>query len=234
MYMEVAEYNIRFVDSLNFLQMPLSAFPKTFGLDELKIGFFQHYFNKKANANYKGPMPSKTHYGCNQMKTGVRENFLKWYDEKVKNNYVFDFQKEILEYCRSDDVDILRRSILKFREDFIQLENIDPLRYMTIASVCMAIYRANCIKENEIGIVDEYDKTDSFSRGSIIWLDYMAQKYNIKIQHALSGGEKTIDKYKVDGYCKSNKTVYEDNGCFWYGCQNCFRGDIFNTKNKKR
>ena len=76
--------------------------------------------------NYVGPIPSKKHYGYNQMKTDERSKFLKWYEERVSENYVFDFKKEILEYCRSD-VDILRRGIMKLREDFIQLENIDPI-----------------------------------------------------------------------------------------------------------
>lgn len=79
-------------------------------------------------------MPSKNHFGYNQMKSNEREQFLKWYNEHVNNDYVFDFKKELIDYCRSD-VDILRRSMLKFREDFIKLENIDPHRYMTIASV---------------------------------------------------------------------------------------------------
>ena len=35
MEMMVAESDIRFIDSLNFLPMPLSKFPKTFGLPEL-------------------------------------------------------------------------------------------------------------------------------------------------------------------------------------------------------
>ena len=32
--------NIRFLDSLNFLPMPLAQLPKSFGLEELKKGFF--------------------------------------------------------------------------------------------------------------------------------------------------------------------------------------------------
>ena len=51
------------------------------------------------------------------MKPDERTRFLKWYDDRVSENYIFDFQKEILEYCRSD-VDILRRGIMKLREDF--------------------------------------------------------------------------------------------------------------------
>ena len=58
---------------------------------------------------------------------------------------------------------------MKLREDFIQLENIDPLRYITIASVCMTIYRSNCIPKKTIAIVPEYAKTDNFSKTSIMW-----------------------------------------------------------------
>ena len=169
MFMELPKLSIRFIDSLNFLQMPLKSFPKTFGMNELKKGYFPHYFNKKCNKNYVGPIPSKKHYGYNQMKPDERAKFLKWYDDRVSENYVFDFEKEIVDYCRSD-VDILRRSLIKFREDFIQLENIDPLRYITIASVCMTIYRSNYMPKKTIAIVPEYAKKDNFSKMSIMWL----------------------------------------------------------------
>ena len=45
MFMEIPKLSIRFIDSLNFLQMPLKSFPKTFGMIELKKGYFPHYFN---------------------------------------------------------------------------------------------------------------------------------------------------------------------------------------------
>ena len=231
MFMEIPKLSIRFIDSLNFLQMPLKSFPKTFGMNELKKGYFPHYFNKKCNENYVGPIPSKKHYGYNQMKPDERAKFLKWYDDRVSENYVFDFEKEIVDYCRSD-VDILRRSLIKFREDFIQLENIDPLRYITIASVCMTIYRSNYMPKKTITIVPEYAKTNNFSKKSIMWLNYMSNGANI--QHALNGGEKALtigDKtYKVDGFCEETNTVYEFYGCFWHGCPNCYKPNIINSK----
>ena len=234
MYMELSKLTIRFIDSLNFLQMPLRAFPKTFGMNELKKGYFPHYFNKACNENYIGPMPSKDCYGYNQMKLDDRAKFLKWYEELVNKNYTFDFKKEIIEYCRSD-VDILRRGIMKLREDFIQLENIDPLRYITIASVCMTIYHSNYMPEDAIAIVPEYTKDNNYSKMSIMWLNYVSTTTNI--QHALNGGEKklTIDgmTYKVDGFCKETNTVYEFYDCFWHGCPNCYKSNIINTKNQK-
>ena len=236
MFMEIPKLSIRFIDSLNFLQMPLKSFPKTFGMNELKKGHFPHYFNKECNKDYVGPMPSKNHYGYNQMKSDERSKFLKWYEERVGENHVFDFKKEILEYCRSD-VDILRRGIMKLREDFIQLENIDPLRYITIASVCMTIYRSNYMPNKTIAIVPEYAKTDNYSKMSIMWLNYVSKTKGLNIQHALNGAEKklTIDDktYKVDGFCEETNTVYEFHGCFWHGCPNCYKPNIINTKNQK-
>lgn len=46
MDLEIPKLSIRFIDSLNFLQMPLKAFPKTFGLDKLKKGYFPHSLTK--------------------------------------------------------------------------------------------------------------------------------------------------------------------------------------------
>ena len=236
MFMEIPKLSIRFIDSLNFLQMPLKSFPKTFGMNELKKGYFPHYFNKVFNKDYVGTIPSKKHYGYNHMKPDERTKFLKWYEERVCENYVFDFKKEILEYCRSD-VDILRRGIMKLREDFIELENIDPLRYITIASVCMTIYRSNYMPQKTIAIVPEYVKTDNFSKISIMWLNYISKTKGLNIQHALNGCEKklTIDgkTYKVDGFCEKTNTVYEFYGCFWHGCPNCYKPNIINSKNQR-
>ena len=86
---------------------------------------------------------------------------------------------------------------MKLREDFIELENIDPLRYIPIASVCMTIYCSNNMPNKTIAIVPEYAKTDNFSKMSIMWLNYVSttKGYGLNIQHALNGGEKklTID-----------------------------------------
>ena len=59
MFMEIPKLSIRFIDNLNFLQMPLKSFPKTFSMNELKKGYFPHYFNKTCNKNYVGPIPRK-------------------------------------------------------------------------------------------------------------------------------------------------------------------------------
>ncbi len=59
-------------------------------------------------------------------------------------------------------------------------------------------------------------------------------KNNIKIRHALNGGEKVILGKKVDGYSKETNTVYQFHGCFWHGCSKCFDPNTINNKNKKQ
>ncbi len=125
----VPMFNIRFIDSLNFVPMALANFPKTFGLDELRKGYFPHLFNKKENQNYIGPIPCEPYYTPNSMSSKNRKAFQEWYKEQKDSDYVFDFAKEIKAYCTSD-VDILRRSCMEFRELFRDSTGIDPFREM--------------------------------------------------------------------------------------------------------
>ena len=80
----VPMFNIRFIDSLNFIPMGLAKFPKTFGLDELRKGYFPHLFNKKENQNYVGPIPCEPYYMPNEMSPKNREAFQKWHKEQRK------------------------------------------------------------------------------------------------------------------------------------------------------
>jgi len=58
-----------------------------------------------------------------------------------------------------------------------------------------------------------------YSNMAINYLNFMSKYYNIKIQHALNGGEFLIPetKYRADGYCKKNNTIFELHGNIWHG-----------------
>lgn len=90
--------DIRIIDSLNFLPMPLSKLPACFGLSELKKGFFPHFFNTRENQSYVGPYPDSRFYGADRMTTAARDAFMQWHNER--NGEVFDFKREMLAYCR--------------------------------------------------------------------------------------------------------------------------------------
>ena len=64
------DYRIRLIDSLNFLQMPSSKFPETFGLDlsTHSKGDFPFKFNTVENQNYIGPVPDIKFYDADNKK----------------------------------------------------------------------------------------------------------------------------------------------------------------------
>ena len=217
--MTIPMFNIKFIDSLNFIPMSLAKFPKTFGQDELCKGYFPHLFNKDENWNYVGPIPCQNDYNVNFMKPEERKAFIAWHKEQVESNYLFDFQKEIVKYCRSD-VDIMAKCCLLFREMLRDETHIDPFgKSLTIASYCHEVYRTNFLKEDTIAVFshDRQLKTKQ-SNMAVKWLSYVMEKEDIHIQHVRNGGEKRVNgRYSLDGYCKGTHTAYEFQGCFWHG-----------------
>ena len=151
MQIAIKRFNIRIIDSHNFLSMPLHKMPKTFELEELKKGFFPFLFISEGNRHYRGPLPERKFYCPNDMGVQRKMQFEQWYSQKVQENYTFDYDKDIVEYCRSD-VDILRRSCTKFRQMMMSTSvvgdvGVDPLCHVTIASACMRIYRTLFMEE---------------------------------------------------------------------------------------
>ena len=216
--MKVPDWDIKFIDSLNFIPMSLAKFPKTFGQDELCKGYFPHMFNKDENQNYVGPIPCKNDYGVNFMKPGERDAFISWHDEQVANNYRYDFREEIIKYCRSD-VDILRKCCLQYREMFRNETGIDPFnKSLTIASYCQEVYRTNFLKKDTIAVFNN-DRQWKIKQSNVAvtWLSYISEKEDLYIKHVRNGGEKRVESYSLDGYCEETNTAYEFQGCFWHG-----------------
>ena len=220
------QIEIKFIDSLNFIPMALARFPKTFGQDELCKGYFPHFFNKDENQDYVGPIPCQDDYGVNYMKPTEREKFMTWHQEQVDNNYVFDFRKEILKYCRSD-VDILAECCKLYREMFKLATSmdgnvetgIDPFdSATTIAAYCMQVYRTKFLQKDTIALLPQHQVLKrKQSHEALQWLSYTAEKEEIRIQHDRNGGEKRVGKYYLDGYCEETHTAYEYQGCYWHG-----------------
>ena len=216
--MTIPMFNMKFIDSLNFIPMSLAKFPKTFGMTELCKGYFPHLFNKEENQNYVGPIPPVPYYSPNTMKPEAREAFLAWHKDQRESGYVFDFSEEIVKYCRSD-VDILRKCCMEFREMLREITGIDPFeKCLTIASACHEVYRTNFLKKDTIAVF-QHDRQLKMKQSNMAvkWLSYEMERNDIHIQHVRNGGEKRVGKYSLDGYCEEYHTAYEFQGCFWHG-----------------
>ena len=218
---------IRVLDSLNFLPMGLADLPKAFGQTELKKGYFPHKFNTSDHQDYIGPMPDSWYYDPGNMKEDKRNAFYAWYTKQLGKQ--FDFQSELLDYCRSD-VDILCKCCLKFEELFHQETGVKPFNVaITIASACMHVFRRNFMKPNTIALIPPsgFARQENQSVTALRWLAWVGHSQNRYIQHARNLGEKAIrcgtKLYKVDGYHAESKTVYEFQGCIWHGCLKCYQ-----------
>ena len=148
MYCHIKGLNIKFLDSVNFLPMPLSALPHSFGLSEMKKGFFPHYYNtfqpKEAHLHH---LPDVHYYDPDNMLPSRRREFFSWYEANYDKP--FDFCTDLIEYCRSD-VNILLNACWKFRKLIFNVtkNKVDAFQYVTIASICMGIFRTCFLQED--------------------------------------------------------------------------------------
>ena len=167
---------IRFIDSLSFFQMPLAAFPKTFGLTELKKGYFPHLFNTRENVEYVGPIPSKDHYMPEGMSVKGRQEFEEWHAEQVRKNVEFDFDKELISYCESD-VRLLKEGCLTFKRLFEAQTGFNPFDQITIASACNRDLRMNRMVADTIASepIHGWRLVTQHSRESLEWLLWCEQ-----------------------------------------------------------
>ena len=125
---------LTFKDSLCFLPLPLANFPATFGIDELCKGFFPHKFNTLGNQEYEGLMPPRDMYDPDGMSAKKKAEFEQWYQEKVNDNHHFVLRQEMEAYCESD-VKLLKAGCQKFRQEFKQKADFDPMeKCVTITS----------------------------------------------------------------------------------------------------
>lgn len=165
------------------------------------LGFFPHMFNRKENWTYIGPWPAAENYQPQYMKESERNAFFKWYAEQ--RSKIFDFQAEIKTYCESD-VTVLRRCLMKFRQMFLKIGNLDPLvESITIASACNKYYRMHHMPKDKIGVIPHggYRKEEKQSVIALKWLKWLSHTSGRRIRHKLNGGEVKIGNWRVDGFC---------------------------------
>ena len=228
---------ITFKDSLCFLPFPLSAFPDTFGIPELKKGYFPHMFNTPDHQNYVGSIPAKTYYDPDGMKPKDKEKFETWYVEQVERGVKYDFKKELLEYCQSD-VELLKKGCEAFVVQFSKEAHFNPFeKCATIASACNLYWRRSIMEDTDAAKIAVrplrgwHGATINQSNAALQWLAYEESLLPLggdgdQIKHARNGGEKKLRTSKgqeyVDGWCKNGKIVFEFLGCLWHGCPRCY------------
>ena len=211
--------NVKILDSLNFFLQPLEKLPKALGLqDTLMKGMFPFLFNEEKNYSYSGNIPDVNFFGYDYMTEEKQVKFNSWYKEFIASGQIWNFKDELIKYC-TNDVNILLECIMKFRQEFKRITNIDPItRSFTLASVGFEVFRANYLLENQLAKSPHNTYSFQFNNNSHkgnAWIDYLKKFHGLDLLR-----EYKIYKKYADGYDRNNKAVYEFYECFWHG-HNC-------------
>jgi hypothetical protein len=167
-YMYFRKFNLRCIDSVNFFLQPLKKLSDTYSIDTLK-GFFPHHFNTPENQTYIGKIPDEEFYGPSNMSEKDYKECKQWYNQQSSVSD-WNFQNELKRYCEAD-VELLAKTVVKFRKMFkAKPIDVDPFRYVTLASLCVSIYLNLFIPEKTI-VGNGSDKKDS--RVCREWLNHL-------------------------------------------------------------
>jgi hypothetical protein len=184
--------NVTWLNSLNYLAMPLRKLPEAFGLSAQK-SWYPHLFNTAENMDYVGPAPDASYYAVDQMHQSERKEFLQWY-ETVAKKQVFDNRRMLENYCQAD-VTVLREACRSFRKHLLQVLNVEVfLESVTIASACNKVFRKKFLQPDRIGIIPAGGYTDNrrLSKKAIAWLLLEEKREGKKITHGRNVKERQL------------------------------------------
>lgn len=153
MEMKIVSREIRFIDSLKFIPMPLRHFPKTFGIQDLSKGYFPYRFFTEQHLHYKGPMPAREWFEFDKMNPAEKQKAETWYNQHELD--VIDLWEMCKNYC-VDDVKLLAAGCRMFQESFMEVtvDQFSPFEKITIAGVCLKIFKSFFLERNLVGIYE--------------------------------------------------------------------------------
>ena len=225
----IKDLNIRFIDSLNYLQMSLKKMPETLGIQSQNLlkGYFPYIFNTQAaSGKIYDSLPPREMFGVDKMNKTELNNFDVWYNDNV--NKRFDIDNVCKLYCEQD-VNILTQCILHFYKMFRSITidpvhapaGIDPFdRCFTIASAANKCYRQIHMQAHSIALYPQNSIQSSRKQSAAAkrWLSYLNNVHGFVPE--IEREKRILNKYYVDGYRKTSEGaehVYEYLGCFFHG-----------------
>ena len=227
-------------DSMLLTGTSLKNTIKMLGLsDYFSKGFFPY---QMTDLDYVGVIPSKSMFELTNLNVEEMINFNSWYEEKSQHEYVL--RNEVKNYCRND-VEVLSKCLVKFHNIIFEYTGVEVLfdsSIMTASSLSLNIFMKTNDMRNKLSNEPPYGYSAFCKSGkaqSEIALKWLAKKRS-EVEnpeefrwkyHVL--GEFKIGKYYVDGYDPHSKTVYEFNGCFYHGCEDCFFPEAMHIKLSK-
>jgi hypothetical protein len=211
-YSYVRKFKLRFLDSYSFIHLPLREFPKTFHIEEITKGYFPYRFFTRERLTYKGRMPDLEWFDFDGMHPKERTIALQWYEEHKEDDV--DLYEMCMKYCESD-VALLREGCIRFRDLFLDLtENtVDPFQYITIASVCMDIYKRIHLPDDAIGLLYEHAGCEREERYWVSVLEQQGEHLERNVD---------VEGIRVTAVDRVRKRAFFFRDCYDHGCNKCY------------
>ncbi|KAL3114518.1 hypothetical protein niasHT_011647 [Heterodera trifolii] len=208
-------------DSCLIMPIALAELKKTFNLDCDDKPFFPYAFNRKENYTLRMEnLPDESEYEPGTMKADKYEKFKKWYNDNKKTP--FYLPDELRAYCLND-TEILLKALIKFRQ-ILMNEITDGF---DVVPISCTIARRNSWKMNSWQWSLNWDTKETTEQAfspSNIWTG--AQKVKVlKSNMQATVGKKRWKQFKLDGWIESQQRCIEVLGCYWHGCERCFKPD---------
>ena len=118
-----------------------------------------------------------------------RDAFRRWHEKLTRVECVFDFRRELLEYCKSD-VLLLKQGCMTFKREFEAKAGFDPFDQMTIASACNRYLRTHCLQASTIAcepLLGWGGRHVNQLPAAFEWLAWEAHFISTPIRHAHNG-----------------------------------------------
>lgn len=142
------KYSLYFRDSLLILPGSLRSLAENFGAKNTELkGVFPYRFvnNSNIKLNYVGPIPAFSYFSDISL-----EEYQKYSEEFINNSW--DLRRETIKYCELDCF-VLYQVISKFSDTIFARFRIDILKYPTISSLALTIYRSTFLKKGMIPLI---------------------------------------------------------------------------------
>jgi len=234
-FMEVQNFNLRFITSNSYLEGFEFDLAKQYNLN-LEPYFFPENLKNPLYFHYNEKVPNIEHFYLFNDNNDIKEqkeNFVKNLNE---TNYVWNFQKELLRYC-DEKVWCLTIACLKFLEEsfnfqvLIKKENqiqgkelLHPFGYelCSMPGFTFKLYKILYLNYEEMYIVkNEYGfNNKNVSKLEFEWATYMEYKYpHSDFLSAFNNplGQQYFKEAIPDLYSPLTKEAHFFNGCKWHG-----------------